>query len=175
MTDACLSIACILNGLNDKTQAVIEPGVGKRLTEILPHPQHSVRTAVLRCICAIISGDKSQVEAMIGAGVLPGLHSLLSSESEGDIEDDIIKWVCEVVYRITNGTPAHIQAVTDAGIVPLLIGTLKKPHASRHGELMLLPGGLDEPSWIRYLVSQGYNGGSAKVWPRVPARPYEMY
>ena len=83
------------------------------------------------------------------------LLSLLSSPKEG-----IRKEACWTISNITAGSPPQIQAVIDANIIPPLINILQHGDFKTRKEACwaisnATSGGLQEPSQIRYLVSQG--------------------
>eukprot|EP01051_Picozoa_sp_SAG22_P003649 SAG22_NODE_180_length_16069_cov_5.323231_16_plen_354_part_00 len=60
LVDACWALSYLSDDTNDKIQAVIEAGVGRRLIEHLGHPSPSVQTPALRAVGNIVTGDDLQ-------------------------------------------------------------------------------------------------------------------
>lgn len=102
-----------------------------------------------------MTGDDLQTQVVIASGALPALLALLSSPKEG-----IRKEACWTISNVTAGSPHQIQAVIDANIIPPLINVLQNADFKTKKEACwaisnATSGGLQEPSQIRYLVSQG--------------------
>ncbi|GAA6005854.1 hypothetical protein JCM11491_004034 [Sporobolomyces phaffii] len=155
LIDACWAISYLSDGSSDKIQAVIESGVVRRLVDLLMHHSTAVQTPALRSVGNIVTGDDLQTQVVLASGALPALLALLSSPKEG-----IRKEACWTVSNITAGSPQQIQSVIDANIIPPLINILQNADFKTKKEACwamsnATSGGLQEPSQIRYLVSQG--------------------
>lgn len=125
------------------------------LVVLLRHPSTSVQTPALRSVGNIVTGDDLQTQVIIASGALSALLSLLQSPKEG-----IRKEACWTISNITAGSTYQIQAIIDANIVPPLIQILGSADFKTKKEACwalsnATSGGLQEPSQIRYLVSQG--------------------
>lgn len=119
------------------------------------HHATAVQTPALRSVGNIVTGDDLQTQVVLASGALPALLALLSSPKEG-----IRKEACWTVSNITAGSPQQIQSVIDANIIPPLINILQNADFKTKKEACwamsnATSGGLQEPSQIRYLVSQG--------------------
>ena len=119
------------------------------------HNSTSVQTPALRSVGNIVTGDDLQTQVVIASGALPALLSLLGSSKEA-----IRKEACWTISNVTAGSPHQIQAIIDANIIPPLINILQNSDFKTKKEACwaisnATSGGLQEPSQIRYLVSQG--------------------
>ncbi|CEG82463.1 Putative Importin subunit alpha [Rhizopus microsporus] len=94
-------------------------------------------------------------KVVINCGALPALLSLLSSHKEA-----IRKEACWTISNITAGNIAQIDAVIEANIIPALVQILQTADFKTKKEacwaiVNATSGGLNKPSQIHYLVSQG--------------------
>lgn len=155
LIDSCWALSYLSDGFSDKIQVVIESGVCRRLVELLMHPSTSVQTPALRSVGNIVTGSDMQTQVVINCGALPALLSLLSSHKEA-----IRKEACWTISNITAGNIAQIDAVIEANIIPALVQILQTADFKTKKEacwaiVNATSGGLNKPSQIHYLVSQG--------------------
>ncbi|KAL9450745.1 hypothetical protein AB3S75_012472 [Citrus x aurantiifolia] len=121
LKDACRTLTYLLDGTNDKIQAVIEAGVCSPLVKLLGHPSPSVLTPALLTVGNIAKGDDFQTQCIINCGALPYLLSLLIHNHKKIIKKD----ACWTISNITAGNREQIQAVIDAGLIGPLVNLLQ--------------------------------------------------
>ena len=144
LTDACWALSCLSEGVNAKIQAVLETeGVLPQLLALLSNESARVATPALRCVGNIVSGDNTQTQAALDAGVLAALAPLLV-HAKASIRME----ACWSISNITAGSKAQIQAVFDAGLVPKLAQMLKDEE-------------FDVQKEVTWCISNIASGGSA--------------
>ena len=146
LTYALWALSYLSDGDNERLErlaAVLEAGVVTRVVELLAHQTLVVRTAALRAVGNIVTGDDVPTQAVIQAGGLTHLLRLLASE-----KNNVRKEACWAVSNIMAGSQDQIQAVLDANAVPVLINLLQ------HGEWEVKK----EACWA---LSNATSGGSA--------------
>merc|ERR1719321_2332365 len=101
LIDCCWALSYVSDGNNEKIQAVLDAGVGVRLTKILSETALSPNTAILipalRAIGNVVTGDDEQTNEMISIGILPCLGNLLVNS----IKKSIRKEACWTLSNIT--------------------------------------------------------------------------
>jgi len=101
----------------------------------------------------IVTGDDQQTQAVLDAGVLAHLLTLLQSPKES-----IKKEACWTLSNITAGVQNQIQAVIEANIIPSLINILKHgDHKTRKEAAWAVTNATSggTPPQIKYIIEQG--------------------
>jgi len=105
-----------------RIEAIIETGIVGRLVYLLNSPNSSIQTAVLRTVGNIATGDDSQTQKLLEAGVLPTLCTLLDNSKRKIVLKEVIWTISNIAF-----TAEQIQAIIDAQIIPRLVGSLQSP------------------------------------------------
>lgn len=123
LTDACWALSYLSDDHSENNiyiQSVIDAGVVDDLVRLLNHHNLTVQNPALRAVGNIVTGTDTQTSVVVAAGALPVLKSLMLNESKASIRKEVV-WT---LSNITAGTPAHIQAVIDEGIIVHLLDML---------------------------------------------------
>eukprot|EP01156_Anaeramoeba_ignava_P022702 Anaeramoba_ignava/c20959_g1_i4.p1 GENE.c20959_g1_i4~~c20959_g1_i4.p1 ORF type:complete len:484 (-),score=170.22 c20959_g1_i4:446-1897(-) len=118
LTDSCWGLSYLTDGNNRQIQAVIDADVVPKLVNLVNSPQDTISTPALRTLGNIVSGDDSQTQLVLENGFLNAIPQLLRKRKQ------IRKEACWNVSNITAGTPAQIQMVIDANIIPIIVEIL---------------------------------------------------
>jgi importin subunit alpha-1 len=89
---------------NQQIQAVVQSGISRRIVELLLHKNLNIKTAALKTVGHIATGDDAQTQALVQCSVLPCLLALLTHPSK-----EIRKEACWTISNITAGTQQQIQ------------------------------------------------------------------
>jgi importin subunit alpha-6/7 len=144
LTDACWALSYLSDSSAERTQALVESGVCRRVVDLLYHPSYAVVTPALRTIGNIVAGDDVQTQIVVNVSVLPALLHLVSSPRKA-----IRKEACWSLSNITAGSRPQIQRVLDAGIVSALVSVLKD-------------GEFDVKKEAAWALSNAVTGGNSK-------------
>jgi len=109
--------------LGVQIRAVVNSGVSRRLVECIMHKNQMVRTAALRTVGNLLTGDDKITATLIKCNVLDTLLAMLPNPRRA-----IRKEACWALSNITAGTQAQVQAVIDnsnGAIFPAMINILR--------------------------------------------------
>jgi len=123
LSDACWSISYI--GIdssidNHKIQSVIASGCVPHLVRLLGNEHTSVKTAALRAIGNIVTGDDRQTQVCVSYGVIEKLIPLLSHSKKS-----LRKESCWTLSNITAGTSDQVEEVIQYNAIPALVKILR--------------------------------------------------
>jgi hypothetical protein len=158
LADTCWCISYLSDVPPDcieRLDAILQTGIIPRLIQLLSHHMHLVRTPALRAIGNIVTGNEHQTQAVIDAGGLIALKSLLN-----DARIPLQKEACWAISNITAGTVEQVQAVIDADIFPKLIHILSYADLKVKREACWALCNAtsyfrEAPNQVRYFVQQG--------------------
>mmetsp|Transcript_12870 Transcript_12870/g.28173 ORF Transcript_12870/g.28173 Transcript_12870/m.28173 type:complete len:760 (+) Transcript_12870:194-2473(+) len=126
LADICWGLSYLTDGSNDRIQVALDVGIlsNSGLMRALNCGNAAVHQPALRVVGNIVSGDDLQTEAVLRAGFLEHVPSLLKS-TKGTVQKEVA-WA---VSNILAGTSEQIQQVMDAnGIDHLVNFVLEHPN-----------------------------------------------
>ncbi|CEL96814.1 unnamed protein product [Vitrella brassicaformis CCMP3155] len=127
LSSAVFALQCLSEGGYHHADAVVVSGVCGRMVELATQStvRDPIRVTVMRFLANTAAGPDDHRGALIECGVIPMIKTVLQAYPEGGTwQYEIAEMACWTVSTICAGTVAHIQAVLDEGIVPLLVNIL---------------------------------------------------
>ncbi|XP_037784778.1 importin subunit alpha-4-like isoform X2 [Penaeus monodon] len=101
-------------------ELVVTQGFVPLLVENINDSQ--LQKVTVRCLGNIVTGNDTQTDKALEAGILPLYVNILANSPSESIRKEVI-WS---VSNITAGTTAQIQRVVDAGLLPILVDSVMK-------------------------------------------------
>lgn len=152
--DACFAISYLSEGDNERITEVVQAGFLPPIVNILENTESAtLRTAALRVIGNVLTGDEHPTQIVIDLGILPILYRLLDSPRKS-----ITKEACWSISNITAGTLSQVQAVINADIIPkiIMLGNSSSQDISKEC-VWCLANALDKKNTeqTKYFVQQG--------------------
>jgi len=99
ITDICWALSYISDGAKDRIQDLLDPGLLKKMIALLNHMNVAVAIPCLRTIGNIVTGDDSQTQVAIEAGLVPALNEIIQHPKK-----TVRKESCWVLSNITAGS-----------------------------------------------------------------------
>ncbi|KOM39283.1 hypothetical protein LR48_Vigan03g266500 [Vigna angularis] len=131
LTDTCWTLAYLSESHMDNIQAIIELGVCPKLVQLLQYPSDGVILPALLALGNIAVGGGAHTQ------ILPSSNSIATKKTQLLIDNQLLPCLRQLLEReytrlifkeaswiiafITSGTPAQVQAVIDADIIPSLV------------------------------------------------------
>jgi hypothetical protein len=146
LEETCATISYITDDNtdnNERIEAFIRTGSCRRMVELMGHSSKNVRTFALRTVGNVVTGNDRQTQAMINAGALRGLETVIRQSK--DTKE--LKEACWTISNITAGTQDQIQSAINAEIFPPLIELLNN-------------GEFDVKKEIIWVIANAFSGGS---------------
>lgn len=114
-----------------KIQEVINAISLSRLVELLASNDDMVVLAALSLLVALLCGTSHQKDLMFRSGCLKYIRKLLFHTDK-----TIVHLSTKAIRNITTGTPDEIQAIIEAGVIPVLIQILQDGDTATKFEAM---------------------------------------
>eukprot|EP00742_Colponemidia_sp_Colp-10_P017583 GILJ01020227.1.p1 GENE.GILJ01020227.1~~GILJ01020227.1.p1 ORF type:complete len:287 (-),score=28.03 GILJ01020227.1:5-865(-) len=117
------ALSHITDGPSDSVQLVVDSGVVPSVVQMLSteHTKHNL--PAVRIIGNISAANVELCQVAINAGCLPPMKSLL----EPWMPREVRKEAAWALSNIAAGTKDQIQAIVDAGLLPVLVSTVGAP------------------------------------------------
>ena len=153
ITDACWSLSYISDISEEAVDMILATGIASHLVSLLNGSTSlAMKTAALRTVGAILSGNEGQTQRMIDAGVIPALSKLLEMDRKA-----IRREACWALSNIAGGSSQQVQALFDATppVFPKVLEIVRTSTLDvRKEALWVLINGIESCSWesILYLV-----------------------
>eukprot|EP01039_Chlorochromonas_danica_P012472 gene12472-14274_t len=110
ITDACWALSYIADISEEAVDMILATGIASHLVSLLNGSTPLIKkTAALRTVGNILSGNEGQTQRMIDAGVIPALSELLEMDRKA-----IRREACWALSNIAGGSSQQVQALFDA-------------------------------------------------------------
>jgi hypothetical protein len=124
LADALWALSYLSDGTNDKIETVLRSGVAQSLVPLLAHPSSTVVTPALRTLGNLVTGDDAQTQQVLDGGVLQAMFRLATG-SKTWANATMRKELAWAISNVAAGTSAQIEALVNAGLVPVLVELLQ--------------------------------------------------
>ena len=116
ITEVSWALSYLSDGAKDSIKDLMDAKLLQRNIQLLTNENVAIAIPCLRTIGNIVTGDDSQTQMAVDAGLVEALNKIIEHPKK-----TIRKETCWVLSNITAGTELQVQKCLDTGIIDKLI------------------------------------------------------